>query len=60
MEGAMIRHLHYLEVPWDMHWQREAAGRHPTLWWLVAMLVLVALFLIGVEGTSGLIDLIKS
>jgi hypothetical protein len=53
----MIRHPHYLEIPWNIHWHREAAARFPALWWLVAMLVALALFLIGVEGAGGLINL---
>lgn len=51
----MIRHPHYLDIPWDIHWEREEAGRHRHLWWLIAALVFLALFLIGVGVTSGLI-----
>jgi hypothetical protein len=50
----MIRHPHYLEVPWDIHWRRDGMERHRHPWWLVAMVVLVAIFLIGVGVTSGL------
>lgn len=51
----MIRHPHYLEVPWDVHWHHEAAGYHRQLWWLIALIVLAAMFLIGVGVTSGLV-----
>ena len=51
----MFRHPHYLEAPWDIHWHR-ATTEHPRhLWWLIALLVLLAMFLIGVGVTSGLI-----
>ena len=51
----MFRHPHYLEVPWDMHGHRVTTGLHRHLWWLIALLVLFAMFLIGVGVTSGLI-----
>ena len=51
----MLRHPHYLEIPWDVHWRHEPTGRHHHLWWLVAAIVLLAIFLIGVGVTSGLI-----
>jgi hypothetical protein len=51
----MFRHLHYLEVPWDMHGPRTTAEPHRHLWWLIALLVLLAMFLIGVGVTSGII-----
>lgn len=52
----MFRHPHYLEVPWDVHWERVTTGPHRHhLWWLIALLVLLALSLIGVGVTSGLI-----
>lgn len=51
----MLRHPHYLDVPWDIHWQRATRGSHRHLWWLIALLVLFAMFLIGVGVTSGLI-----
>ena len=48
----MIPHPHYLELPWEMHWHR--AARHPRhLWWLVPLLVLLAIFMIGVGVTTG-------
>ena len=49
----MFRHPHYLEVPWNMLAQRPTAGPHRHLWWLIALLVLLAMFLIGVGVTSG-------
>ena len=51
----MFRHPHYLEVPWDMHGQRETTGSHRHLWWLIALLVLLAMFLIGVGVTHGIL-----
>jgi hypothetical protein len=50
----MLRHPHYLEVPWDIHGQCAATGSHRHLWWLIALLVLLAIFLIGIGVTSGL------
>lgn len=51
----MIRHLHYLDVPWDMHWHQGATRYHHRLWWLIALLVLAAMFLVGVGVTSGIV-----
>ena len=51
----MLRHPHYLEVPWDIQGHRMTTGPHRHLWWLIALLVLLAMFLIGVGVTSGLI-----
>lgn len=51
----MFRHPHYLDIPWDIHWQSETDKPHHHLWWLIAVLVLIALFLIGVGVTSGLV-----
>lgn len=48
----MLRHPHYLEIPWDVHWQAEPR-RHQILWWLIAAVTLLAAFLIGVGVTSG-------
>ena len=53
-EVAMFRHPHYLEVPWDIHWHPETTRHHRHLWWLIGALVLLAMFLIGVGVTSGL------
>jgi hypothetical protein len=50
----MFRHLHYLEIPWDMHGHHEATGSHRHLWWLIAVLVMLAIFLIGVGVTHGI------
>ena len=50
----MLRHPHYLEVPWNIHWHR-ATEPHRQLWWVIALLVLLAIFLIGVGVTSGII-----
>ncbi|MDH4185776.1 MAG: hypothetical protein OEV08_02150 [Nitrospira sp.] len=47
----MLRHPHYLEVPWHVHWE-QTKGSHRHLWWLIALVVL-ALFLVGVGVTSG-------
>lgn len=51
----MIRHPHYLDIPWVIHWEQEREGHHRHLWWLVVALVVLAMFLIGVGVTSGLI-----
>ncbi|HJT20828.1 MAG TPA: hypothetical protein VJ746_10175 [Nitrospira sp.] len=49
----MIRHPHYLELPWDIHWHGGTTAAHRHLWWLIAALVLAAIFMIGVGVTSG-------
>jgi len=51
----MLRHPHYLEVPWDMYEHRVTTGTHRHLWWLIAVLVLFAMFLIGVGATQGIL-----
>ena len=51
----MFRHPYYLDLPWDMHGHRATTGPHRHLWWLIALLVMLALFLIGVDVTSGLL-----
>lgn len=51
----MFRHPHYLDIPWEIHWQPDAAKPHRHLWWLIAALVLLAMFLIGIGVTSGLV-----
>ena len=56
----MFRHPPYLEVPWDTHGHRATAGPHRHLWWLIALLLLLAMFLIGVGVTSGLISRSRS
>jgi hypothetical protein len=50
----MFRHPHYLEVPWDIHWHHESARRHRRLWWVIAFVVVLAVFLIGVGVTNGI------
>ena len=50
----MFRHPHYLELPWDVHWHQTTES-HRHLWWLIALLVVLAMFLIGVGVTSGII-----
>lgn len=49
----MIRHPSYLELPWDIHWYRAVRQSRPP-WWLIALLVLLAMLMIGVGVTSGL------
>ena len=38
-----------------MQGQRATTEPHRHLWWLIALLVLLAMFLIGVGVTSGII-----
>ncbi len=49
----MFRHPHYLDIPWDIHWQTEAQAHHRRVWWLIGALVLIALLLIGVRAAGG-------
>ncbi|MEO5631420.1 MAG: hypothetical protein ABIQ24_06990 [Nitrospiraceae bacterium] len=51
----MFRHPHYLEVPWDMHEHHETTEPHRHLWWLIALVVMLAMFLIGVGVTHGIL-----
>ena len=51
----MLRHPDYLEVPWDMREHHETTGPHRHLWWLIAVLVLLAMLLIGVGVTHGIL-----
>jgi hypothetical protein len=51
----MFRNPHYLELPWDIHGQRTTTEHHRHLWWLIALLVLLAMFLIGVGVTYGIL-----
>ena len=51
----MLRHPNYLEVPWDIHGYHESTGPHRHLWWLIALVVMLAMFLIGVGVTSGIL-----
>lgn len=48
----MLRHPHYLELPWEIHW--SPAAKHHHLWWLIALLVVLAILTIGVGVTTGL------
>ena len=50
----MLRHPHYGESPWDVRGHHETRETHRHLWWLVALLVMLAMFLI-VGVTSGII-----
>ncbi len=47
----MFKHPRYLDIPWEMHWHPEETHHH---WWLKALVIVAALFLIGVGVTSGL------
>jgi hypothetical protein len=51
----MLRHPHYLEIPWDAHDHQRATGPLRHLWWLIALVVLLAMFLIGVGVTHGIL-----
>jgi hypothetical protein len=51
----MLRHPHYLELPWDLQGHRGTTEPQHHLWWLIALLVLLAMFLIGVGVTEGII-----
>jgi len=51
----MFRHPHYLEFPWDVERHSTTTGSHRHLWWLIALLVWLAMFLIGVGVTSGIV-----
>lgn len=53
MKGAtMFKHPRYLDIPWEMHWHPENASNHH--WLLMILVIIAALFLIGVGVTSGL------
>jgi hypothetical protein len=57
VEEMMFRHPRYLEIPWELHWERRdkkdgGAHHHPLLTLIV---ILLAMLLIGVGVTSGLI-----
>jgi hypothetical protein len=51
----MFRNQHYLEMPWGMEGRRAPTEPHRHLWWLIALLVLLAMFLIGVGATYGIL-----
>lgn len=47
----MIRHPHYLELPWEIHWYPDVR-RHRAPWWLIMLLLVLAMFMIGAGVTS--------
>jgi hypothetical protein len=49
----MFRHPHYLEIPWNLHWQDDPHVTRHYLRRLIAVLAFLAIFLIGVGITSG-------
>jgi hypothetical protein len=52
----MIRHPHFLEIPWDFH---PAGGIHrkdSLLWWVIIALLLAALCLIGISFTGSIAE----
>lgn len=48
----MFRHPRYLDIPWEVHWDQKDAGPHHQVL-LVLILIFMAMFLIGVSVTSG-------
>ncbi len=53
----MSHRPHDLEFPWSMQWDHARAPLSPArrLWWLLAALAFLAIFLIGVGVTGGLL-----
>ncbi len=51
----MFKHPQSFEVPWAAHGHHEGTEPHRHLWWLIALLVLLAMFLIGVGVTYGIL-----
>lgn len=49
----MFRHPRYLEIPWDVHWAHRAGEPHYHVRFML-ILILIAMFLIGIGVTSGL------
>lgn len=49
----MFRHPRYLEIPWEVHWDQKESGPHHHVL-LMLILIFMAMFLIGVGVTSGL------
>ena len=49
----MIRHPHYLELPWEMHWHPTVRERRHL--WLIVLAVLLIMLMIGVGVATGLI-----
>lgn len=49
----MLRHPRYLEIPWEVRWDQKESGQHHHLL-LMLFLIFMAMFLIGVGVTSGI------
>lgn len=49
----MFRHPRYLDIPWEIHWDENEPKPHHHVF-LIAVLIVMAMFLIGVGITSGL------
>jgi hypothetical protein len=49
----MLRHPRDLEMPWEFHWDEKENGPHHHVL-LMLILIFMAMFLIGVGVTSGL------
>ena len=43
-----------LEVPWAIHGSCVTTKPYRDLWWLIALLVMLGMFLIGVDVTNGI------
>ena len=48
----MVGHQRYLELPWDIHWC-PAGSRYRHAWWLILLLVLLAIVKIGSGAACG-------
>ncbi|MEO8339533.1 MAG: hypothetical protein ABI604_07395 [Nitrospirota bacterium] len=51
----MFKNSHSFEIPWAAHGHHEDTEPHRHLWWLIALLVLLAIFLTGVSVTYGIL-----
>ena len=51
-ELVMVGHPRYLELRWDMRWY-PAGSRYRHAWWLILLLVLLAIVMIGSGAASG-------
>jgi hypothetical protein len=51
MRHVMIRHPHYLELPWEIHWYPDVRQHRPP-WWLIMLLLVLAMLMIG-AGVTG-------
>jgi hypothetical protein len=49
----MYRHPRYLEIPWEVQWDHKESGPHHHVW-LILTLIVMAMLLIGVGVTFGL------